>query len=276
MPVLLVFIAAFGLAIGSFLNVITYRVPAGLSVVSPPSACPRCGHQITARDNVPIVSWLLLRASCRSCKAPISARYPLVEAITAVVFLVVSLRFAPAFLEQLLVSPKLAAADGLEWIAFLDLGAVSVALAAIDIDVRRLPDRIVLPSAVIGVVLLGGADLLRGDLFALGTAGAGSGAAALLFAVLWFVKPGGMGLGDVKLAAVLGLFLGQLGLAQLIVGITGGFVLGGCFGIALLLLRGAGRGTAIPFGPWMLAGAWGGILAGPAVAHGYLVLVGLA
>ena len=275
MPVLLVFTVAFGLAIGSFLNVVAYRVPAGLSVVSPPSACPRCGHQITARDNVPIVSWVLLRASCRSCKAPISARYPIVEAITGVVFLVVSLRFAPAFLEQLLVSPRLAAAAGLEWIAFLYLGAVSVALAAIDIDVRRLPDRIVLPSIVVGVALLGSADLLRGDLVAFGTAAAGAGAAALLFAVLWFVKPGGMGLGDVKLAAVLGLFLGQLGLAQLVVGITAGFVLGGVFGIGLLLVRRAGRTTAIPFGPWMLAGAWVGVLAGPAVAQGYLTLVGL-
>ena len=276
MPVLLAFVAALGLAIGSFLNVVAYRVPAGLSVVSPPSACPRCGHEITARDNVPIVSWLLLRASCRSCKAPISARYPIVEAITGVVFLVVSLRFAPAFLGELLVSPRLAAADGLEWIAFLYLGAVSIALAAIDIDVRRLPDRIVLPAVVVGVVLLGAADLLRADLVAFGTACAGAGATALLFAVLWFVKPGGMGLGDVKLAAVLGLFLGQLGLAQLIVGVTGGFVLGGVFGIGLLAVRRAGRGTAIPFGPWMLAGAWVGVLAGPAIAQGYLTLVGLA
>lgn len=275
MPVVLAFVAAFGLAIGSFLNVVAYRVPAGLSVVSPPSACPRCGHAITARDNVPIVSWLLLKASCRSCKAPISARYPIVEAITGVVFLVVSLRFAPAFLGDLLVSPRLAAADGLEWIAFLYLGAISVALAAIDLDVRRLPDRIVLPSVVVGVVLLGAADLLRADLVALGTACAGAGAAALLFAVLWFVKPGGMGLGDVKLAAVLGLFLGQLGIAQLVVGIAGGFVLGGVFGVAVLVVRRTGRGTAIPFGPWMLAGAWIGVLAGPAIARSYLALVGL-
>jgi leader peptidase (prepilin peptidase)/N-methyltransferase len=276
MPVLLAFAAVFGLAIGSFLNVVAHRVPAGLSVVSPPSACPTCGHEITARDNVPIVSWLLLRASCRSCQAPISARYPIVEALTGLVFLVVSLRFAPGFLDELLVSPRLAAAAGLEWIAFLFLGAVSVALAAIDIDVRRLPDRIVLPAAAVGVVLLGATDVLRADLLDFGTACAGAGAAALLFGVVWFVKPGGMGLGDVKLSAVLGLFLGQLGLPQLVVGITGGFVLGGVFGIGLLVVRRAARGTAIPFGPWMLGGAWVGVLAGPAVAHGYLSLVGLA
>jgi leader peptidase (prepilin peptidase) / N-methyltransferase len=276
MVVVLAFAAALGLAIGSFLNVVAHRVPAGLSVVSPPSACPRCGHAITARDNVPIVSWLLLRGACRSCRAPISLRYPVVEAITGVVFLIVSVRFAPAFLDELLRSPQLAAAAGLEWIAFLFLGAVSVALAAIDLDVRRLPDRIVLPSFAVGVVLLGAADLLRGDLVAFGTACAGAGASALLFAVLWFAKPGGMGLGDVKLAAVLGLFLGQLGVAQLAVGIAGGFVLGAVFGVALLVIRRARRDTAIPFGPWMILGAWAGVLAGPALAAGYLALVGLS
>jgi leader peptidase (prepilin peptidase)/N-methyltransferase len=201
---------------------------------------------------------------------------PMVEAITGVVFVVVSLRFGPAFLDELPRSPQLAAAAGLEWIAFLFLASVSVALAAIDLDVRRLPDRIVLPSYVVALVLLGATDLLRGDLVAFATACAGAGASALLFAVLWFVKPGGMGLGDVKLAGVLGLFLGQLGVAQLGVGIAGGFVLGGVFGIALLAVRRAQRGSAIPFGPWMLAGAWVGVIAGEPLAHGYLVLVGLA
>ena len=276
MAVLLAFAAAFGLAIGSFLNVVAYRVPAGLSVVSPPSACPGCGSAITARDNIPVLSWVLLRARCRGCGEPISARYPIVEAITGVVFLIVSLAFAPAFVDQLLVSPALAAAAGIEWIAFLYLGAISVALAAIDLDVRRLPDRIVLPSYAVGLVLLGAADLLRADLLSFGTALAGSGAAALLFAVLWFVRPGGMGLGDVKLAGVLGLFLGQLGVAQLAVGVFAGFLLGGVFGIALLVSRRAGRRSAIPFGPWMLAGAWVGVLAGEPLASAYLTFTGLA
>jgi leader peptidase (prepilin peptidase)/N-methyltransferase len=274
MPVVLVLVGCLGLAIGSFLNVVAYRVPAGLSVVSPPSACPRCGHEITARDNVPILSWVLLRASCRSCKAPISVRYPIVEAITGVLFLVVSLRFAPAFLEQLPVSPRLAAAAGLEWIAFLFLGAISVALAAIDLDVRRLPDRIVLPAYAVGVVLLGGADALRGDPVAFGVAAAAAGASALLYGVLWLT--GGMGRGDVKLAGVLGLFLGQLGIAQTVVGVAAAFVAGGAFGVALLIIRAAKRRSAIPFGPWMLAGAWVGVLAGPAIATAYLALVGLS
>jgi leader peptidase (prepilin peptidase)/N-methyltransferase len=276
MTVLLILAGALGLAFGSFLNVVAYRVPAGLSVVSPPSSCPGCGHRIEARDNVPILSWVLLRAACRSCGTRISARYPIVEAITGAVFLVASLRFAPAFLDALTTSPGHAAAAGLEWIAFLYLGAISVALAAIDLDVHRLPDRIVLPAYVVGAVLLGGADLLRGDLGAAGTAAAGAGAGALLFAVLWFVKPGGMGLGDVKLAGVLGLFLGQLGVAQAVVGIAGGFLLGGAAGVVLLVARRAQGSTAIPFGPWMLAGAWVGVLAGQPIATAYLRLTGLA
>ncbi|MGT2425928.1 prepilin peptidase [Amnibacterium kyonggiense] len=276
MPVLAAFALALGLAIGSFLNVVIHRVPAGLSVVRPPSACPGCGHAIAARDNVPVVSWLLLKASCRHCSAPIAIRYPIVEAVTGVAFLVVSLRFGPPFLVQLPVSPALAAAAGLEWIAFLVLAAAAVALAAVDLDVHRLPDRIVLPTGAVGVVLLGTADLLRGDAVAAGTAAAGAGAAALLYAVLWFVKPGGMGLGDVKLASVLGLFLGQLGVAPLVVGVSAGFLLGAVFGVALLLARRAGRSSGIPFGPWMLAGAWVGVLAGAPLARTYLALCGLA
>lgn len=276
MPVLLGLAAVMGLAIGSFLNVVVHRVPAGLSVVSPPSACPRCGNGIAARDNIPVVSWLLLRAACRHCRAPISARYPLVELLTGVVFVVVSLRFGPPLAAALTASPAQAVAAALEWVAFLHLGAVSVALAAIDLDVRRLPDRIVLPSYAVGAVLLTAADLLRGDATALGTAAAGAGAAALLYAVLWFAKPGGMGLGDVKLAGVLGLFLGQLGVAPVVVGIAGGFVLGGVFGAVLLATRRTGRGTAMPFGPWMLAGAWLGVLAGEPLAAAYLALTGLA
>jgi leader peptidase (prepilin peptidase)/N-methyltransferase len=271
--VVLALAAVLGLAIGSFLNVVVHRVPAGLSVVSPPSACPRCGNGIAARDNIPVLSWVLLRAACRHCAEPISARYPIVEALTGVAFLVVSLRFAPSFLDELLVSPRLAAAAGLEWIAFLYLCAISIALAAVDLDVRRLPDRIVLPAYAVGAVLLGVVDLLRGDLAAFATAAAASGAAAALFGLLWFL--GGMGLGDVKLAGVLGLFLGQLGVAAAVVGIASGFLLGGVFGVLLIVLRRAGRRSAIPFGPWMLAGAWVGVLAGVPVAQGYLALVGL-
>lgn len=127
-----------GLAIGSFLNVVVWRVPRGESVAHPPSACPRCGHVIRPRDNVPVLSWLVLRGRCRDCAAPISARYPLVEAGTAVLFGLTAWFAGPAW-----VLP-----------ALLYLAAVSVALALIDIDTKRLPNAIVLPSYPVALGLL--------------------------------------------------------------------------------------------------------------------------
>jgi leader peptidase (prepilin peptidase)/N-methyltransferase len=262
-----------GLAIGSFLNVVAYRVPAGLSVVRPASACPGCGHEIRGRDNVPVISWLVLGGRCRDCRMSISARYPVLEALTGVAFLLVTLFFAP----------RIAAADGaLETIAavavllaYLYLAAISIALAAIDLDVHRLPDAIVLPSYVVGGALLVAAALLGGDAAVLVPAFVGAVASLLFYGLLWFVKPGGMGFGDVKVAGLLGMYLGFLGWAQLAVGVAAAFVLGGVFGIALMIAGRAGRKTAVPFGPWMFAGAWVGIVAGGPLAVGYLEFVGL-
>lgn len=263
-----------GLLIGSFLNVVAYRVPAGLSVVRPASACPGCHNEITARDNVPVVSWLLLRGRCRHCDMRISARYPLVELGTAVAFVVAALPFAGAL--DRVAAPTITAAGVLELVAFLYLAAVSVVLATIDIDVRRLPDVIVLPSYAVGAVLLGGAALLRGDVVPFATAAACSGLAVAAFLALALVKAGGMGLGDIKLAGVLGLFLGYLGVPQVVVGLFAGFLLGAVYGIALIVTRRASRGTAVPFGPWMLGGAWIGVLAGGPLAAAYLGLFGIA
>ena len=262
--------AVFGVLIGSFLNVVVYRVPRGLSIVAPPSACPGCDTRITARDNVPVLSWLVLRAACRSCGMRISARYPAVELLTGGLFVLAAVHVLGAAPTG---SPV---AVGLELLAYLHLAAISVALTAIDLDVRRLPDSLVLPAYGVGLLLLGTADVLRDDPVALATACAGSGGAVLLYLALALAKPGGMGLGDVKLAGVLGLFLGQAGAAQLVVGIAAGFLLGGLFGVVLLLTRRAGRSTAMPFGPWMIAGAWVGLLAGEPIARAYLAVTGLA
>lgn len=265
--------ATLGLSIGSFLNVVAYRVPLGLSVVSPPSACPGCGTQIRARDNIPILSWVLLRGKCRECAEPISVRYLVLEAITGVMFLIVIGHFVPA----LAGSPDTASivAGAVALIAFLYFAAVSVALAAIDIDVHRLPDRIVLPSYA-AAVPLAVAGLIQGDLVAIWRMLAAAGILVAFYLVLALLKPGGMGLGDVKLAGVIGLFLGYLGWAQLAVGVGAAFLLGGVFGIVLMLTKRAGRMTAVAFGPWMLAGAWIGIFFAEAIAAAYLQAVGLA
>jgi leader peptidase (prepilin peptidase)/N-methyltransferase len=269
---LLVCAGVVGLLIGSFLNVVAYRVPAGLSIVSPGSACPGCGNAIAARDNIPLISWVLLRGRCRNCDMRIPARYPLVEGATAVAFVLAALPFAGRLTAT--ADPRLTVAAGLELVAFLYLAAISVVLAVIDLDLWRLPDRIVLPAYAVGAALLGSAGILRQDPAALGLAVAGAGAAFLFFGLLHLV--GGMGLGDVKLAGVLGLFLGYLGVAQLTVGIAAGFLVGAVVGVAMIAGRRSSRKSRIPFGPWMLAGAWIGVLAGQPLASAYLRLTGLA
>jgi leader peptidase (prepilin peptidase)/N-methyltransferase len=263
-----------GLAIGSFLNVVAYRVPAGLSVVSPPSACPDCGSEIRPYDNIPVISWLVLRGRCRDCRGPISARYPVVEAITGVLFVLVAVRFVPAV--EAAGAPAALVGSALELAAFLYLAAISVALAAIDLDTHTLPNRIVLPAYLVGGGLFAGAGLLTGHFDALLGALVGLCALFVLYLALAVARPGGMGLGDVKLAGVLGMYLGYLGWGSLVVGAFSAFVLGGLFGIALLVFRRARRGSGIPFGPWMLAGAWAGIFFGETLWSGYLALVGLA
>ncbi|NMR20163.1 A24 family peptidase [Cellulomonas fimi] len=244
---LLVLVAVLGLAVGSFLNVVVWRLPRGESLASPPSACPRCGHAIRPRDNVPVLSWLLLGGRCRDCRTPISVRYPLVEAATAVLFVLAGLRFG-------LEPPGLWAVP-----AFLYLAAVSVALALIDIDTHTLPNRIVLPSYVVGGVLLAVASAGTGDWAALLRGGLGLVVLWVAYFAMVMAYPRGMGFGDVKLAGVLGLYLGWVGWGALAVGAFAAFALGGVFALGLLLTRRAGRKSGIPFGPWMLLGAGVGV-----------------
>lgn len=262
-----------GLSIGSFLNVVVHRVPAGLSVVRPASACPGCGAEIRARDNVPLLSWIALRGRCRACRAGISLRYPIVEAITGAAFVLVAVLVAPSI--ALAGTGSSTAAAVLTLIALLYLAAISIALAAIDLDVQRLPNVIVLPSYLVAAALLIPAAILGGDASSLVPMAVGAAGSFLFFAGLALIRPGGMGWGDVKLAGLLGMYLGFFGWAQLAVGIAAAFLLGGVVGVILLVARRTTRRSALPFGPWMLAGAWIGIVAGAPLAHRYLDLVGL-
>ncbi len=251
--------AVLGLLIGSFLNVVVWRVPRGQSIVRPPSACPACGHAIRPWDNVPVMSWLVLRGRCRDCGAPISVRYPAVEAGTGLAFALVT------------------AWAGLvpELPALLYLTAVGIALALIDLELHRLPDAIVLPSIGVGLVLLALASALSGDWGSLVRAVAGGAILFALYFVIMLVSPRGMGFGDVKLAALLGLYLGSFGWGALVVGGFAAFVLGGIYGTGLILLRRGGRKTGVPFGPWMLLGAAVGIVVGPSIWSAYLSAMGL-
>ena len=270
---LTVALGALGSIVGSFLNVVVYRVPLGRSVVSPSSACPRCGRPVRPIDNIPVVSWLVLRGRCRDCGAPISARYPLVEIGAGLLFAAVAWRFLPAAFEG--TTAPAVVGSALELTGYLYLAAISIALALIDLDTRRLPDAIVLPAYAVGAVVFTLAAVITGDWPSLVTAGIGLACLGGFYLVLNLVAPGGMGFGDVKLAGVLGLFLGWLGWPTLVVGALAGFIVGGLFGVALLASGRAGRRSSIPFGPWMLAGAWIGVFGGPFIASAYFSVLGL-
>jgi len=269
---LVVVVGLFGLLVGSFLNVVIYRVPLGKSIVSPPSACTDCGERIKPWDNVPVISWLLLRAKCRNCGAAISRRYPLVELATGLLFAAAAFRFAVPFDA----AATALIATGILLIAFLYFAAISVALAGIDIDTHRLPNVIVYPAYIVVGVLLTVASVVYGDYSQLLRAAIGGAVLFAAYLVMALLYPGGMGFGDVKLAGVIGLLLGFLGWGTLVVGAFSAFLIGGVFAVALLLARKANRKSGIPFGPWMLAGAWLGIFIGERIWNWYLALFQLA
>jgi leader peptidase (prepilin peptidase)/N-methyltransferase len=253
---LAVLCAVVGLAIGSFLNVVIWRVPRDESVVHPRSHCPSCGHSVRPYDDIPVVSWLVLRGRCRDCGEPISMRYPLVELGTAVLFAVTAWHF------------------GFSWElpAYLYLVAIGVALAMIDLDVHRLPNKIVLPSYVVVAALLTLASVGTDDWAALLRAAIGGAALYAFYFALRLAYPRGMGFGDVKLAGLLGAYLGWLGWGQLAVGAFLGFLLGGVVGGALMALNRADRKSKIPFGPFMILGAYVAVLAGAQISDRYLDL----
>jgi leader peptidase (prepilin peptidase) / N-methyltransferase len=241
------FAAIFGAIIGSFLNVVVYRLPRGQSLSTPKSRCPSCETPIKPYDNVPIFGWLWLRGRCRACGEPISPRYPLVEASTAALC-------AGAVVGQ--------HNTGRALLGFV-LVLVLVPIALIDLDYRLIPDKITAPAAVLALVI--------GTLFdpsheverLIACAAAGG----FLF-VAWLAYPGGMGFGDVKLAAVLGLFLGRAVGPAMLVALVSGLVAG----IVIIRRTGvkAGRKTAIPFGPFLALGGVVGIYAGNAIVSAYL------
>ena len=259
-PLVLVVLAALGLAIGSFLNVVIQRVPAGLSLVTPPSSCPACDAHVRPRDNIPIISWVLLRARCRDCAAPVSARYPAVEATTGALFAVGGALIG--------ITPYL--------VAVLAVTAAGVALFLIDLDHRRLPFSITAVGTGTAAAALVIDVVARGpDPVAVGLS-----SALLWFTVYagtWWVTAGrGMGLGDVAVAPALGLVLGWSGWGPSLVGLLGGFVIGALVGLGLLASNRVSRGAHIPHGPFMQAGAALALVAGEPVWQGYLNLVGLA
>lgn len=250
-----------GLVLGSFANVVTHRVPRRESVVRPASRCPSCSAAIPPRDNVPVLSWLLLGGRCRRCRAPISLRYPLLELATAALFVLAVLRLPP---------DDLAGHTRWDLLAYLPLLWVLVPLSAIDLEHKLLPNRIVVPSIVAVAALLAVAGVLGPGIGAWVRALAGGAASFGFFLVLALISPRGMGMGDVKLAAVLGLGLGYLSWERVFVGFFVAFAAAAVVGIALMIAGRAGRKTQMPFGPWLALGTAVSVLAGGPIVEAWL------
>jgi leader peptidase (prepilin peptidase)/N-methyltransferase len=242
----------FGLAIGSFITVVVHRVPAGESVVAPRSRCTSCGGQIAVKDNLPVASWVMLRGQCRACGTGISARYPLIELATTGLFAAAAAAFDNLWL---------AAAAA----AFL---AVLLALSLIDLEHRILPNRIVYPSLVAFPAYLVVARV-AGAPVGLVDAVIGFLAYGGFLLVVAIVSPAGMGMGDVKLSALIGLVIGAIDLPSVAVGAGLAVLLGGV-GALVALAMGKGRKSPVPFGPFLAAGAALALFWGPSIADAYL------
>ncbi len=236
-----------GAVTGSFLSVVAHRVPRGESIVGPRSRCASCNAQIAAYDNIPILSWLLLRGRCRSCGERISVRYPLIEIVTGLLFAVTVLVFHDEPAQLVL---------GLVFVATL------AAITLTDLELRIIPNKVLIVSALAGVALAAALDPSSLPERAIGAAAAGG----LLFAVA-LAYPRGMGMGDVKLAAVMGLYLGRSVAPALLIA----FAAGSIFGLALIARHGAAaRKQAVPFGPFLALGGVIGLLAGNGLVDWYL------
>ena len=241
------FAGVLGAIFGSFLNVVVYRLPRHESLVTPASHCPRCGTPVKPYDNIPVLSWLLLRGHCRSCGEPISVRYPLVELATGL----------------LCVGAVLTGDTTADVALGIGLILLVVPIALIDLEHRIIPNRLTLIGAIVALGL-GTALDPAGEPGRL-IAGAAAGGFLLIAALAY---PGGMGMGDVKLAGMMGLFLGAAVAPALLIAL----VTGTAVGVAIMARKGAraGRKTAVPFGPFLAFGAVLGVFVGQQLVDVYV------
>ena len=248
--------AFLGLLIGSFLNVVVWRVPRKESIVTPASHCPGCGTPIAPRDNVPVLSWLLLRGRCRHCQTRISARYPLIELACAALFGAIGARFAHSWALP----------------AYLLFGAGLLAISVIDLEHYIIPNRIVYPLGFASVPLLALGAGLEGEWWWFFRALIGAACAFSALFVIHVASPRGMGFGDVRLSFLIGLYLGYLGALDVPVGLFLGFAYGAVIGVALMATGLRTRKQHVPFGPFLAAGAITMVLVGGPILDWYRAL----
>jgi leader peptidase (prepilin peptidase)/N-methyltransferase len=255
-----VLVGVLGLAIGSFLNVVIYRVPRGESIAFPGSHCPLCSKPIKARHNVPLVGWLMLRGKCASCAAPISARYPLVEVGTSLLMVAITLRFG----------------FSIDLPAYLFFAAVAITLALIDLDLRKLPDTIVLPAYIVASLLLIPSGAAAADWHPAARAAIGIAALSAVYFALLVACPKGFTSGDIKLAGLLGLYLGWMSWGAILIGAVVGLVVGGLTAMTCSVIRPKRTVIAVAYGPCMIAGAATALFVTVPVLGWYVSLLGAA
>jgi leader peptidase (prepilin peptidase) / N-methyltransferase len=256
--------AALGLIFGSFATVAAHRIPRKETIVSGRSKCPECGHTIAALENIPVLSFMLLRGRCRHCGARISARYPLTEIVTGGLFALSAYKFVVAPDDRSVGAFVTAA-------VFAAFFWALVVLTFIDLEYKLLPDRVVYPMFVAGWAGLAAAALVDDEPGRLLDAAVGAALFGGFFFVIVFVYPQGMGLGDVKLGFVLGSFLGFLGGPGLVlVGMFLSFLAGGLISVAVIVMRRGSRKTEIPFGPFLALGTVLAMAVGQSLLDAYL------
>jgi leader peptidase (prepilin peptidase) / N-methyltransferase len=245
--------AVLGLLVGSFLNVVIWRVPRKESLQTPRSHCPHCDHELSPRELIPVVSWLLARGRCRHCEDRIGARYPLVELGTAVLFVAVALRFEGTW----------------QIPAYCLLFAALLSISVIDLQHYIVPNRIVYPVGIASVPALALAAAIDDMWDRAPRSLAGAAIAFVFLYTLHIIQPRGMGFGDVRLSVILGLYLGWLGWGQLVLGLFSSFVFGALVGIALMASGKRGRKQHIPFAPFLAAGTITAVLWGVPILDWY-------
>lgn len=249
----------FGAIFGSFLNVVIYRVPRKESLL-PDSHCPQCDYKIKSIHNIPIFSWLFLQGKCFNCKKPISYRYPLVELLTGIVFAIVFASFYPITL-----------VSWVEVVGLLVFAFITIALCFIDWELYILPNAIVYPAYALVLVFVG-AGLMSGSNVDIVRAFIGLIISGLFYFILWFIAPKGIGLGDVKLAPLLGFITAYYGWGPFIISIFSAYLLASIYSVIVMVKNGKGLKSAIAFGPWMLIGVWVGMFWGTPLFDTYTAL----
>lgn len=266
MSIIIVIAAVYGLAFGSFANALAYRFPTGESLMTR-SHCPKCDSMITAWMNIPVISWLVLRGKCKTCKLPISFQYPAVEILVSVLFVLVSLKIWTLGLELI---PGVLAAIALCFAVFM-----LVVLSIIDFNTKTLPTKLIYITIAVTVPLLSVSSLLSSDWRQIAAMGIGAIALFIPYALMWFFRPGAMGFGDVRLVLLTGAIAGWFSLGHIFIAGMSPWIIASFVLLPLMILKVVKRKTKVPFGPWIAAGCVLTILFGDIILYLFKTLGGL-